>query len=198
MNNHPTKPIQFDNNVPIVIENRASAFLFKRMSHSIIYTLLLIIILTGGSGCYSFRGLTIDCNTTKTFSIMPFDNNAPNSPATLNQTFVELLRDKVLSETCLSSTRNEGDVQFSGEIVKYQVTSVAPTEGETNTTQRLTIGVAIEYINTTNEEENISKRYEWYEDYDSNVSLLSIQDELINTISEQILENIFNDAFTNW
>ena len=129
---------------------------------------------------------------------MPFDNNAPNSPATLNQTFVELLRDKVLSETCLSSTRNEGDVQFSGEIVKYQVTSVAPTEGETNTTQRLTIGVAIEYINTTNEEENISKRYEWYEDYDSNVSLLSIQDELINTISEQILENIFNDAFTNW
>ena len=42
------------------------------------------------------------------------------------------------------------------------------------------------------------KRYEWYEEYDSNENLLSIQDQLIASISEQIIINIFNDAFTNW
>jgi len=142
--------------------------------------------------------LTIDCNATKTFSITPIANNSASAPPTINQTFGELLRDKVLSETCLTSTTANGDVQFSGEVFKYQVSSVAPSEGETNLLNRLTIGVSIEYTNTQNDKESYTKRYEWFEEYDSAENLLTIQDGLIATISEQILEKIFNDAFTNW
>lgn len=159
---------------------------------------LFIPVLLFLQGCYSFKGLTIDCSTTKTFAIVPFTNNAPSAPATINVDFGEFLRDKILSETCLSSTRTEGDVEFSGEIFKYSVTSVAPTAEQTSTTNRLTIGIAIDFVNTKNEKESYQKRYEWYEDYDGNENLLTIQTQLIATISEQILENIFNDAFTNW
>ena len=161
----------------------------------LIYLLPIVLLL---NGCYSFRGLTIDCNVTKTFSIANFGNNSPSAPPTINQTFVELLRDKVLSETCLSSTNSNGDVQFSGEVFKYQITSVAPSEGESNLLNRLTIGIAVDYENTANEKENVKKRYEWFEEYDSGEDILSIQDELIISISDQILEKVFNDAFTNW
>ena len=161
-----------------------------------IFFLLPVLLLL--NGCYSFRGLTVDCAVTKTFSITPFINNASSAPPTVNETFVELLRDKVLSETCLSNTRANGDVYFSGEVFKYQVTAVAPSDDETNLVNRLTIGISVDYINTANEKENVKKRYEWFEEFDSGEDLLSIQDELIISISDQILEKVFNDAFTNW
>lgn len=162
----------------------------------LIFLLPIVLLL---NGCYSFRGLTIDCNVTKTFSIANFGNNAPTAPPQINQTFGELLRDKVLAETCLSSMSANGDVQFSGEVFKYQITSVAPSEGETNLLNRLTIGISVDYVNTKNEKENVKKRYEGFEEYDSAEDILSIQDELIvSIISEQILEKVFNDAFTNW
>ena len=164
------------------------------MKRVLIYLPILLLL----NGCYSFKGLTIDCNQTKTFSITPIANNSASAPPTINQTFGELLRDKVLSETCLSSTTANGDVLFSGEVFKYQVTSVAPSEGETNLLNRLTIGIAIDFVNTKNEKENVSRRYEWFEEYDSGENLLTIQDALIASISEQILEKVFNDAFTNW
>lgn len=161
-----------------------------------IFLFLPILLLL--NGCYSFRGLAVDCAVTKNFSITPFINNASSAPPTVNETFMELLRDKVLSETCLSNTSADGDVQFSGEVFKYQVTAVAPTDGETNLVNRLTIGISVDYINTANEKENVKKRYEWFEEFDSGEDLLSIQDELIISISDQILEKVFNDAFTNW
>jgi hypothetical protein len=161
-----------------------------------IFLILPILLLL--NGCYSFRGLTVDCAVTKNFSITPFINNASSAPPTVNETFMELLRDKVLSETCLSSTSADGDVQFSGEVFKYQVTAVAPTDDETNLVNRLTIGISVDYINTANEKDNVKKRYEWFEEFDSGEDLLSIQDELIISISDQILEKVFNDAFTNW
>jgi hypothetical protein len=161
-----------------------------------IFLILPILLLL--NGCYSFRGLTVDCAVTKNFSITPFINNASSAPPTVNETFMELLRDKVLSETCLSSTSADGDVQFSGEVFKYQVTAVAPTDDETNLINRLTIGISVDYINTANEKDNVKKRYEWFEEFDSGEDLLSIQDELIISISDQILEKVFNDAFTNW
>jgi hypothetical protein len=164
------------------------------MKRLLLYLPIVLLL----NGCYSFKGLTIDCNVTKTFSIAPLSNNSPSAPPTINITFGELLRDKILSETCLVSSSANGDVQFSGEVFKYQVTSVAPSEGETNLLNRLTIGIAIDYTNTQNDKESYTRRYEWFEEYDSAENLLSIQDELITSISEQILEKIFNDAFTNW
>ena len=160
--------------------------------------LIIALIAILNSGCYSFKGFTIDCNTTKTFNINTLSNNAPSAPATINIDFGELLRDKVLSETCLSSISGNGDVEFSGEVFKFSVTSVAPSADETNLLNRLTIGISIDFINHISPDENYNKRYEWYEEYDSNENLLSVQDQLIATISEQIIINIFNDAFTNW
>jgi hypothetical protein len=160
--------------------------------------ILILVVVILNSGCYSFKGFTIDCNTTKTFTIIPLDNNASSAPATININFGELLRDKVLSETCLSSTTANGDVEFSGEVFKFSVSSVAPSAEETNLLNRLTIGIAIEFVNHQNPKESYKKRYEWYEEYDSNENLLTVQDRLIAAISEQIIANIFNDAFTNW
>lgn len=162
------------------------------------YTIGLLCIVALASGCYSFRGLTIDCNAMKTFSIQQFVNNTGNAPAPMAQNFGELLREKMLAETCLTSVTEGGDAHFTGQIVRYERTSVAPSEGQSNLVSRLTIAINIEYTNAVNEKESFTKRYEWFEDYDSNTDFLAVQDQLINTISVQILEKLFNDAFTNW
>lgn len=168
------------------------------MPRTLTFVLGIVLIATLQSGCYSFRGLTIDCNAMNTFSIKPFVNNTGNAPAPMAQNFGELLREKMLAETCLTSVTNGGDAQFTGQIVRYERTSVAPSEGQTNLVSRLTIAINIEYKNAINDKESFTKRYEWFADYDSNTDFLSVQDELINTISVQILEKLFNDAFTNW
>lgn len=168
------------------------------MPRILTYTLSSLLLLVLASGCYSFKGLTIDCNAMKTFSIQPFVNNTGSAPAPMAVTFGELLRDKMLSETCLTSAEEGGDAQFTGQIVKYERTSVAPSEGQTNLVSRLTIAINIEYVNTVNDKESFTKRYEWFEDYASDTDFLAVQDQLINSISLQILEKLFNDAFTNW
>jgi len=56
----------------------------------------------------------------------------------------------------------------------------------------------VEYINYKDEEQNWKKSYSAFQDYDSNGDLSSIQDNLIAAIVEDIVERVFNDAFTNW
>lgn len=150
------------------------------------------------SGCYSFKGITINCTELKTFSIVTFENNAPNVPPTLGIEVTEALKLKVISESCLTATTANGDVEFKGEVVGYDVSAVAPQPGETSTFNRLTVTVMVEYINSTSEKDSFRQRFSWFEDFSTDQNLIDVQDDLIESINKQLVELIFNKAFTNW
>ena len=150
------------------------------------------------TGCYSFKGISVDYATTKTFSITTFDNNTRNIVPTLAQDLTEALREKILNDTRLTSTTANGDVQFSGEIVRYDITNVAPKAGETITANRLTIGVRIEYENLIDEKQNFTQTFEQFQDFNTSENLNDIQDGLIANINTELVELIVNAAFSNW
>lgn len=164
---------------------RLSSFLFS------------LLISCGISGCYSFKGISIDPDT-KTFYVAPFDNSAPNAVPTLPITYTNLLIDKIQNESPLKRNEEEPDIEFKGTIVGFRVTSEAPTSENEIAFNRLTIQVLIEYIDNKNEENNWSSRFNHFNDFSANDNLIDVQDDLIDNIGEQLVEDIFNKAFTDW
>ncbi len=159
---------------------------------------LLLFTLSSVLSCkYSFKGISISENT-KNFYIAPFGNNAAGGPASLGQTFRELLRNRVRRDTRLSETEIDPHIEFTGYINSFRIEQIAPQPGEFSAANELTITVFIEFTNNLNEEASFSKSYSENAQFPSDQDLLSIQDELIDEIYTIILEKVFNDAFTNW
>ena len=85
---------------------------------------LLLPLIIGGCGVYSFQGATIDYSTTKTISIDYFYNDTPLGPANLSQLFTEKLRDYFQQNTNLALVPEEGDLQIEGRITRYTTNPV--------------------------------------------------------------------------
>ena len=159
---------------------------------------ILLLIIQLHSCKYSFRGINIP-QSVNSFYVNQFDLDAVNSPPTLNQTFSERLKDKIRSESRLRYSDTDPDVEFSGSITSFDVSSVAPQPGETTAFSRLEITVFVDYINNNDEELGWQRRsFRYFSDFPSDQNLLSIQDQLIEDINEQLVEDIFNAAFSNW
>lgn len=156
-----------------------------------------ILFLTALSSCYSFTGTNFDPNI-ETYYVARFRNNAPNSLPALEQTLSEALKEKIRTESRLIFEDTNPHIEFTGTIVDYRVTSEAPAPGETTALNRLTIVVAIEYINHKDEEKGWKNNFSHFFNFSSSTDLSSIQDDAVEEIQDQILEDIFNKAFTDW
>ena len=149
-------------------------------------------------GCvsYSFTGAAIS-NDVKTVSIDFFQNYAKQNQPTLSQVFTEKLKDVFISQTTLNLTSSLGDLQLSGSIKKYEINPINITKNST-TQNRLSISVETKFINTKNNDANFEKTFTRFADFDSNLSLYSIENELIEEITNQITQDIFNESVVNW
>jgi hypothetical protein len=161
---------------------------------------ILAVLLFGLNSCkvsYSFTGTTIDPQI-QTFSIQYFQNRAPVVQAQLSQVFTDELRDRIQGQTRLELVTGFGDVDFSGEITNYETRPTAITGDEVAALNRLTITISVEYTNAINPDDSFDTSFSRYEDYPSTQSLADVEEELIQSIVDQIVEDIFNRAFVNW
>ncbi|MEL7020180.1 MAG: LPS assembly lipoprotein LptE [Bacteroidota bacterium] len=161
---------------------------------------LLYAIAITNAGCYSFKGISIDPNT-KTFYVNPFVNNAPNAVPTLPTTYTVLLNDKISNESQLTRNTESPHIEFKGTITEFRVTAQAPTstnDSDGVAFNRLTIGLRVEYIDNQDPDNNWSSQFKHFNDFGTDQNLIDIQDNLISNIGDQLMEDIFNRAFTNW
>ena len=159
----------------------------------------LIIILTAIS-CkvkYSFTGASISPKA-KTVSIQYFPNYAPLVNPSLSQLFTEKLKDKFTSQTNLSLTDRNGDLQFEGSITGYANQPTAIQGNQTAAQNRLTISVKVKFTNTIDEKLSYETSFSRYADYPSTKSLSAVEADLVSQINEQLVEDIFNKAVVNW
>ncbi|MDR2125478.1 MAG: LPS assembly lipoprotein LptE [Prevotellaceae bacterium] len=147
-------------------------------------------------GIYSFTGASY--GAAKTVSIDYFQNIAPIVIPALGNTFNEALREKFVKQTPLTLVTKDADLAFEGEIRDYSVNSIAVTAEEVATKNRLTIKVHVKFTNTIDEKWSFDRDFSAYEDFDSAQSLNSVQDDLIKTIVEKLIEDIFNASVANW
>ncbi len=157
----------------------------------------LIIVSTLTACKYSLKGISIDQNA-KTFNVTNFKMNAPTAPPTLGQDFAEALIDKFRRETPLTYTNGDADYEFSGTITRFAVQAVAPQPGETTALNRLNFSTSIDFVDNIKEDADWTQNFSYFYDFDAQTNLIDIQDEAIEAINDQVLEDIFKKAFTNW
>ena len=148
-------------------------------------------------GIYSFSGASIS-NDVKNITINTFQNISGLAPPTLSNSLTEALKDKFSSETRLSLIDNDGDLMFNGQITNYTINPIAILANETASKNRLTISIKVNFINNIDEESNYNKTFSRYVDYESSINFTSIEESLNEEIVSQLIEDIFNEAFTNW
>uniref|UniRef100_UPI004047EC0D LPS assembly lipoprotein LptE n=1 Tax=Algoriphagus sp. TaxID=1872435 RepID=UPI004047EC0D len=167
--------------------------------------LLLPLIISGCSVKYSFTGTNINYELVKTFSVENFFNDSGGGPANMEQRFTETLKEYYQRNTQLELVRNNGDLQFSGSIVRYSLSPQAVvSSGDPNLPDRagqmrLTISVEVDYLNLSNEEENKKQTFTFFQDYDPRtVTLLDVENQLVEDIFETIIQDIFTATVANW
>ena len=146
---------------------------------------------------YSMSGASIAPDV-RTFHIKYFQKTAALGPSFLSQEFSEKLKDKFLSQTNLKLSDKDPDLVFEGSITNYAVTPLAIQADETASKNRLTITVSVKFTNIKNDKQNFDSSFSRFADYDSNLSLSAVENNLIREINEQLTEDVFNKSFINW
>ena len=175
----------------------ASGFSFHSPLTGAVTILCLVLLLEGCRVSYSFTGASISPQV-KTISIPTFPNNAQPVVATLSRNFTEALQNYFTSQTNLILVEQNGDLNLEGSITGYSVLPVAIQGNETAALNRITITVKVDFTNRVDEKQNFESNFSRYVDYPSSESLVSVQDQLIDQINEQLVQDIFNKAVVNW
>ncbi len=163
-------------------------------------TLLIISALALFASCtmkYSFTGASISPET-KTVSVQYFNNIAPIIYPTLSQTLTETLKDKFVSQTSLVVMQRDADMNFEGQITRYEVTPTAIQGDQYASQNRLTITVLVKFTNKNNPELNYNKTFSAYEDFAATEQLVQVESEKTKLIVEKLVDDIFNAAVANW
>ena len=160
-------------------------------------SIFLVNIFLASCGIYSFTGASIPADA-ETVSVDYFTIKVTNTPATLNQTFTEGLRDLFINQTNLNLTERDADLRFNGQITKYQIKPMAIKANETAGQNRLTIAIKVKYKNSFDKKQNFESTFSRYRDFNSTENLADVEDVLIEEITKELLEDVYNRAFVNW
>jgi len=157
---------------------------------------LLAILLHACTVNYSFTGG--DPGQAKTVSVELFQARAPLATPGAVQTFTETVRDLLLAQTRLKLAQTDGDVQYSGSITGYDVQPVSIQANETAALNRLTITASVTYVNTLEPKKNAEFSISRFADYGSAQDLSAVESQLVNEISKQLAQDIFDRTLGNW
>lgn len=157
----------------------------------------LLLISTSSCGIYSLNGASIPPNA-ESISVSYFNNQANTINPNLSSTFTEKLKDIFIQQTNLNLIEENGDLAFSGFISKYEIKPISIQANETAAQNRLTISINVTYESKFEQNNNFTKIFSRYKDYNSSQNLTDIEESLVNAITNEIVEDIFNKSVVNW
>jgi hypothetical protein len=147
---------------------------------------------------YSVTGGTVPAEA-KSFSVDFFQNKAPIVVPYLSSKFTESLKDKLRDQSSLNEiTDMGGELTFEGQITGYSMKPVNIQRNEVAASNRLTITIRVKYVNPFNKKDSFDTSFSHYEDFPNDSPLSDYEEELINKITEKIIDDIYNKAFVNW
>lgn len=162
-----------------------------------IFALILIVISCRVS--YQFNGASIDYSKVKTMEIRQFQNQALDVYPQLAIVFNEKLQDVFTRNTKLNFVTNQAaDLELDGEITGYNLMPMAVKEDAYASQTRLTVTVKIRFRNNVNPNEDKEETFSAYRDFQSDVLFSNIRDELIEQLTKDIVDQIFNATLSNW
>lgn len=163
--------------------------------------LLLTLAVIGAVSCrisYKFNGAALDYNVYRTVRVGQFPIRAALVYPPLQQTFENDLIDYITRNTRLQTTDGAADLEIEGEITGYNLSPQAVTENAYASQTRLTIQVRVRYTDNKQENKDIDQTFSAYRDFDSSQMLTDVQDQLIEEISDELVNLIFNATLGDW
>ena len=157
----------------------------------------LLFVITQCTVQYSMGGANIQPDV-KTITVQDFPNRAPSGPANMGQFFTNELKDKFLSQTNLTFVNDRGDLTFSGGITEFETRPVSVGGDQTANQTRLTIRVHVKFTNRKYPENSFETDFSQYEDFNATQSLSEVETQLVQNISEKLIDDIFRRAVVNW
>jgi hypothetical protein len=165
----------------------------------------MFFTLGGISGCgvYSFSGVAISAET---LTINNFFNDALGGPPDLAQRFTNSLQDYFQRNTSLTLVPENGDILIEGVVTSYTLTHLGSTQETVNNQQvetaadtKLTISVKVSYVNVQDDQFNFeSKTFTQFEPFSNEQNFTAIEDQLLETIYDKLILDIFNSTVANW
>lgn len=163
--------------------------------------LVLAVIVNACKINYSFTGASISPDV-KTVFIDFFTNRARVVNPMLSQTFTEAMKDKFVNETGLSMERDQGDLEFSGQITGYDVRPLSIQQSDQGkdfaSMNRLTITVKVVFTNNKDHTQDFNTSFSAYYDWESTRSLNDVESTAVEVIVAQLVDDIFNKSVANW
>lgn len=156
----------------------------------------LVFSLISACGVYTPYGA--QTSGAKTFSVDYFKPQTPLASPVVAQLFTEDLKDLVQRQSTLRLVDDNGELQFSGLITDYRVSPVGVQGDETTARNRLTVTIQVKYTNTLEPDLSFERPFTKFTDYDSALDLLTVEEELMEEINEQITQEVFNASLGNW
>ncbi len=159
--------------------------------------LVAISIVLSSCGVYSFTGASVPPEA-KTVSVQYFPNRAPLIEPTLSSVFTDILRDMFTGQTNLEMVERNGDLSIEGEIVEYNIRPVAIQADQTAAQNRLTIVINARFTNKFEPDKDFDQKFTQFFDYSSTTDLNTIKEQLIDELSTNLAQDIFDKAVINW
>ncbi len=161
------------------------------------FSLLFCLLLVGCTGGYSFTGASIPPGA-KTISVADFPNYAATVNPQLSQKLSDDLRQMFASQTSLTVTPEEGDLQVSGEITGYATRASALSSSDEVSMNRLTITIRVKFVNQIDPDADFEQQFSRYRDYAATQDFSAVESGLMSEIVTELCEDIFNKAVVNW
>lgn len=159
--------------------------------------LLIVPLLSACMGGYSFTGASIPAEA-NTLSLKHFPNYATTVNPLLSQKLYDALHNLYESQTRLSVTNNDGDLQVSGEITAYSTQASSLSSDDNVATNRLTVTIKVKFVNLINPQDDFEQSFSRYKDYDASRDFSVVEDALIEEIVTELSEDVFNKTVVNW
>ena len=160
--------------------------------------LLLALALTAGCRIsYSFSGTSIQADV-NTITINFIEYRAPRVNPSLSNDLTEAIRDQFRKMTRLEQVDMDGDMEISGQITGYDISTAAVTANEVAARNKLTVTVKIQFSDKKHPEEDFDKNFSAFSEYDSTNTLDAVENDLCKEIIDKLVEDIFNASVAQW
>lgn len=182
--------------------SKASVRNIRRNAMNLSYVLLTaictLVLMVSCSVSYKFNGASIDYNKTKTIQIADFPIRSSYVWGPMGPMFNNKLKDEFANNTRLIQVKRNGDLKIEGEITQYsQRNKSVASDGHSAQTE-LSVTVNVRYTNNANHEEDFERQFTAAQSYETTRSLVSVQEELVTQIIDDLTDQIFNATVANW
>ena len=155
-------------------------------------------LLSSCSISYKFNGASIDYTKTKTIQIADFPIRSAYVWGPMASIFNNQLKDQYANHTKLTQVKRNGDLKLEGEITKYEQRNKSVSAEGHSAQVELSMTVNVRFTNNVNHNDDFEQQFTATQSYDSNLSLNSVQEELVTQMVKDITDQIFNATVANW